>query len=97
MKSGEPSTNLVDSSDPRRSSTTRESSSPNGRPALITAAELSRLLGIRLPQVYRLARDGILPSVRLGRLRLFDPAAIEEFIRRGGAAFAHGWRKKVSS
>ena len=65
------------------------------RSALITATELSRWLAIRRKQVYQLARDGVLPSVPVGRAWRFDPVAIEEFIRRGGARFAHGWRKEA--
>ena len=67
------------------------------QPRLITAAELSRWLGIRRQQVYQLVDDGILPCAPLGRLLRFDPVAIEEFIRGGGARFAHGWRKQVRS
>lgn len=60
---------------------------------LIRVAELADYMGLPKPRVYQLAREGILPCVRLGRAVRFDPIVIQDFIRNGGATFAHGWRK----
>ena len=61
---------------------------------LITAEEVSQWLGIRKQHAYELARDGVLPCVKLGRAIRFDPVELDEFLKNGGAAFAHGWRKE---
>ena len=66
-------------------------------PRLMTAEELSRWLGIRKQHAYELARAGVLPCVKLGRAIRFDPVELEEFLKNGGAAFAHGWRKEPLS
>lgn len=64
---------------------------------LLSAATLSEHLGISKARVYQLAREGVLPCVRLGRTIRFDPAVIQDFIGNGGASFAHGWRKEPLS
>ena len=97
MKSGKPSSNAAESLDGHHVRATGESSACVCCKPLITAAELSRWLGIRRQQVYQLVDDGILPCAPLGRLLRFDPVAIKEFIRGGGARFAHGWRKQARS
>jgi excisionase family DNA binding protein len=51
---------------------------------LLTAADLADRWGIPQGQVYRLARDGRLASVRLGRYRRFSLPAIEAFEQKGG-------------
>ena len=61
---------------------------------LMTAGEVSQWLGIRKQHAYELARDGVLPCVKLGRAIRFDPVELDEFLKNGGAAFAHGWRKE---
>lgn len=37
-------------------------------------------------RIYELCRKGIIPHVRIGRRVKFDPQAIEDWIRQGGAA-----------
>ena len=54
-------------------------------PAMLTAREASALLRIRPPQVYMLARDGILPSVRIGRSVRFNRERLLAWIEAGGA------------
>lgn len=97
MKFENPSSNAAESLDGHHVRATGESSSCVCCRPLITAAELSQWLGIRRQQVYQLRRDGILPYVEVGRAIRFDPVAITAFLREGGAAFAHGWRKQARS
>ena len=66
----------------------------NQRP-LITAALAAHRLGIPRARLYELSRLGVVPSVSVGRARRWDPLALEEWIRRGGASFEHGWRKEA--
>ena len=56
----------------------------NELPAMLTAKQVSRLLRIRLPQVYVLARDGVIPSVRVGRTVRFNRDRLFAWIDAGG-------------
>ena len=95
MKSKEPSTTVVHSPEARQALTVKELSSTGSQPQLITAAELASYLRISRRRVYQLVRDGVLPGVIIGRAVRFDPYVIKELVRRGGASFAHGWRKEA--
>lgn len=65
----------------------RESTSEdrNDLPAMLTAKQVSKLLRIRLPQVYVLARHGIIPSVRVGRTVRFNRDKLFAWIDAGGS------------
>jgi excisionase family DNA binding protein len=52
---------------------------------LLTAKETAEILQVTLPRVYELAREGLVPSVRMGRQIRFDEIALREWITRGGA------------
>lgn len=62
----------------------------DGKRKLLDAEETAELLGLRKQTLYALAREGIVPSVRLGRLIRFPPDAVEEFIASGGKAYGEG-------
>lgn len=52
---------------------------------LIKAKEAAELLDLRLPRLYELTRQRLIPSVRVGEKAIrFDEAALKEFIERGG-------------
>lgn len=61
--------------------------------SLITAPAAARLLGVTVQRLYELSREGVVPSVRLGRSFRYSPSALNEFIQKGGGAWAGGWRK----
>lgn len=50
---------------------------------LVTAKEVSRVLSLSLPQVYALASEGTLPSVRIGRNVRFPVSEIERIAKDG--------------
>jgi len=53
---------------------------------LLTAKEVSQVLRVKPARVYELARERVIPSVRLGERQVrFDEAALREWIARGGA------------
>jgi len=52
---------------------------------LLTAKQTADVLQVTLPRVYELAREGVVPAVRLGRQVRFDEAALQQWIERGGA------------
>jgi excisionase family DNA binding protein len=53
---------------------------------LLTAEDLAARWQVPCSHVYRLARDGKLPVVRLGRYRRFRLAEIEAFEASGGVS-----------
>ena len=53
---------------------------------LLTAQQLAERWQVKPSHVYRLTREGSLPTVRLGRYRRFRLDAVEEFERAGGLA-----------
>lgn len=63
---------------------------------LVTANELAGLLGVSPARIYELAREGVLPVVRLGRTIRFSRRAVEMFIQGGGKSWPNGWRKSAS-
>jgi excisionase family DNA binding protein len=51
---------------------------------LLTAQQVAERWQVEASQVYRLARAGRLPCVRIGRWRRFRLEDVEEFERTGG-------------
>jgi excisionase family DNA binding protein len=62
---------------------------------LLRLTQVARILDMREAQVYRLAREGVLPVVRIGRQLRVDPDALDEWIKAGGQGFAGGWKKEA--
>ncbi|WP_029423471.1 helix-turn-helix domain-containing protein [Alicyclobacillus macrosporangiidus] len=62
---------------------------------LLTAQEVSKILGFKEHAVYRMAREGILPVVHIGRSIRFDPEKLRAWIDGGGKALPGGWRKEA--
>jgi excisionase family DNA binding protein len=51
---------------------------------LLTAKEVSVAMRIPLARVYELARQNLMPCVRMGRQIRFDENALREWAARGG-------------
>ncbi len=64
---------------------------------LLTADEAATLLRVSRFRLYQLARDGILPCVKLGRAVRFSPAALEAFIEAGGRGLGAGWKHEATT
>lgn len=62
---------------------------------LLTAREVADILGMREHAVYRLAREGIIPVVHVGRFLRFDPDQLQEWIANGGKALPGKWKKEA--
>lgn len=58
--------------------------------AMLTATQVQDLLDVDATTVYRMARDGRLPAVRVGRQWRFPADAIEDLLVPAGAAAATG-------
>lgn len=63
---------------------------------LMTVAEAADVLGVSDARLYELIRQGIIPSVALGRQRRISSASLQAFIESGGQALPGGWRRRPS-
>ena len=57
---------------------------------MMVADEACAYLRVRKPQLYALARDGVIPSVRVGRQVRFNRARLMEWIDNGGSPHPAG-------
>ena len=64
---------------------------------LLRADETAVILDVSLQRLYALAREGRIPSVRIGRQLRFDPNTIAAFINAGGAPLPGIWRREPQS
>lgn len=58
---------------------------PEGFERLLTPEEVAEILSVQKSWVYQAARNGTLPSIRVGRWVRFRSKVVEEFIAKGGA------------
>lgn len=54
-------------------------------PQLLTAEPLARAVHVSTSRIYQLARDGLIPCVRIGRQVRFDPERVADWIAQGGS------------
>ena len=54
-------------------------------------------LDIPIQRAYQLARESLIPVVRLGRSVKVDPEELERFIQSGGRALPGGWKKEAEN
>jgi excisionase family DNA binding protein len=57
---------------------------------------VANILGIPLQSAYSLARRGVIPAVRVGRLWRVEPRRLQEWIAAGGQALGDGWRESAA-
>ena len=60
----------------------------------VAEEEVAGVLNVSYLRATALVREGILPTVHLGRQKRIDPRKLEEFIQAGGKALPGGWRRK---
>ena len=51
-------------------------------PDFLTTQEVAKRLRVSVNSVHRLAESGALPSVKVGRLRRFDPAKVAAYLEQ---------------
>ncbi|EGD51730.1 DNA binding domain protein, excisionase family [Thermoanaerobacter ethanolicus JW 200] len=61
---------------------------------LLKLSDVAEILDIKIDRIYALARQGIIPVVRIGRQLRVDPEKLQEWIEQGGQGFEGGWKKK---
>ena len=52
---------------------------------LLDAEEVAKILKVNKDRVYSLARQGVIPHVRIGRQLRFSSRALDDWISRGGS------------
>ncbi len=66
------------------------------RNTLLNLRQVAEILSVSYERITSMARQNLLPIVRMGRQVRVDPEALEVYIAGGGKALAGGWRKEVS-
>ncbi len=61
---------------------------------LLNVSQVAHWLMCSEQRVYELARQGIVPHIRLGRQIRFSRAQVSEFIDNGGKSYPGGWKKE---
>lgn len=59
---------------------------------LLRASEVAKVLNVTEVRVYSMAREGLLPVVKLGRHIRVDQDKLNEWIERGGQSLPGGWK-----
>jgi len=60
---------------------------------LLKLSEVAETLDVTYDRIAQMAREGILPGVRLGRQIRVNPDTLQSWIDNGGQALPGGWRK----
>ena len=60
---------------------------------LLSLKDACKILNVSYARGATLARDGMLPVVRLGRQLRVDPQRFSRFVEEGGKALPGGWRR----
>jgi excisionase family DNA binding protein len=60
---------------------------------LLTLEQLAEVFGVTYARAAELARENVIPVVRLGPQIRVDPNALERFIADGGKALPGGWKR----
>jgi len=63
---------------------------------LLTLQQAAEVLNVSYARAAELARQDILPTVRLGRQIRVDPARLAEFVAGGGRALPGGWKRTAA-
>ena len=61
---------------------------------LLTISEVARVLRVPTARAYRLARDQLIPTVRIGRQVRVHPRALAVWMASGGQTLPGGWRRE---
>ena len=60
---------------------------------LMKIGEVAEVLDVSLSRAYALVREGVLPSVRLGRQVRVERDQLAEWLAKGGAKLEGGWKR----
>jgi hypothetical protein len=62
---------------------------------LLTLDQTAEILNTTYARAAGLARENLIPVVRLGRQIRVDPIRLQEFIAGGGRALPGGWKREA--
>ncbi len=60
--------------------------------SLLLIGEVASILKVSPQRTYEMAREGLLPVIRLGRQIRVDPMQLEQFLAEGGKSLPGGWK-----
>ena len=63
---------------------------------LLTVFEVAKILKVSNARAYSMARNGLLPTVKLGRQVRVDERRLNEWIEQGGSGLQGGWKHSVN-
>ena len=63
---------------------------------LLLVREVAEVLRVPRSRAYELVREGLIPSIRLGRQVRIEESALREWILAGGQGLPGGWRRECS-
>ena len=63
---------------------------------LLLVREVAEVLRVPRSRAYELVREGLIPSIRLGRQVRIPEAALRKWIDAGGRSLPGGWRHSSS-
>lgn len=61
---------------------------------LLKLADVAKILDVSEARAYAMAREGIIPVVRMGKQIRVDPEALRTWIQNGGQSYEGGWRRE---
>ncbi|MFZ3130750.1 MAG: helix-turn-helix domain-containing protein [Desulfosporosinus sp.] len=61
---------------------------------LMRICEVADILNVAEDRAYAMAREGILPVIRMGRQLRVDPDQLQIWLDKGGNALPGGWRRQ---
>lgn len=59
---------------------------------LIRVSAAAEILDVPEERVYKMAREGLIPVVRVGRQLRIDPEQLSKWISQGGKTLSGGWK-----
>lgn len=62
---------------------------------MLLAREVARMLRVPEARVYDMARQGLIPTIRLGRQLRFDEQQLAEWAAKGGRSLPGVWRREL--
>ena len=66
----------------------------SSQPEILNVDEVAARYGTSRQRVYTLARENLIPAIRMGRLVRFSVRQLLEWEEQGGKALDGGWRKE---
>jgi excisionase family DNA binding protein len=60
---------------------------------LLSLEQVAEVLGVTYARAAQLARENMIPTVRLGRQVRISPQCLQQWIANGGKSLPNGWKR----